>query len=486
MAPGKTWAQIAAGNKSAAESAACVGVVGSKSGTDTSIPSKLPSLLSTHATSVTEAPCPRALSKTQVEPACEEEWCMVGAVVPPAPGLDLPEPSSMAIVRSAPGLAEPEPREATGAPMEAVRVRDDGAAPTDLEDTQTATCVSESAEPLRDDMSSTAASERERTESCILCSGSGLLCDGLLADACPLCESGEKAEATHDRSSSSTAESPKGVERSPANDVDLAYDEAGSGECLEDAPLVPRTPALHVVSETGTKMTAPPGIGPPGIWIWPHDDEKKGDAEKTAASGDTTRTVTWPQSPVDSVEVEFVGKVARCCFGPEFMKMDVSWAETWVEGKLALSIANVQLHLEPTAPPNLLAPLVRLQSMLNSDQKFHHCQIFRMDRSSDDSSMHITCAQVSTGTCWDVLKSGYCPRTNCTWEHPAPSVMSVSVAGGPATKQTPLASLMPKLAADRAASDKAADFNMFPPSNVTQINIVNFDEFTDSSESEDM
>jgi len=176
--------------------------------------------------------------------------------------------------------------------------------------------------------------------------------------------------------------------------------------------------------------------------------------------------------------------------------MTVSWAESFVEGKLALSIANVQLHLEPKAPANLLAPLVRLAAMLTRDQKLHQCQMFRMDRSKDNSSMHITCAQVSTATCWDVLKSGYCPRANCTWEHPAPCVICVSVAGSPPTQQTPLTSqcsqllqqtsLMQQAVADSGSDKvKTEDFFMVP-SNTTQLNFGAFDDFTDSDESEEM
>lgn len=493
MAPGKTWAQIAAGKQAA--SVALVEPVGCKNGTDV-VPSNLPSLLATHA-SVTEASCPNALDK-QVICERDEDWCMLGAVVPPAPGL--PDPC-FAVPRPAPGLTEPEMDAAS--PMDvmadgvvqaaAADVEYDEPAPTALVETQTAMCVPEPVEPLRDDMSSTAASERERFDSCILCSGSGLLCDGLLSDACPLCDSDETApEVKNERSSSSSViASPDGLERSPETEVEHALEDAGPKECslaAEDESALPRPPALHVVSKEGTKMTAPPGIGPPGIWIWPHDDQQKGDAE--AASEDAAdRTVDWPESSVDSFEVEFVGRVAQGCFGPEFLKMSVSWADTFVEGKRALSVANLELHLEPTAPGNFLAPLVRLAAMLTRDQKFYQCQIFRMDRSKDNSSMHITCAKVSTATCWDVLKSGYCPRANCTWEHPAPSVISVSVAGGPPAQQTPLTTLMHKSAAE-SGSDKveAADFFMVA-SDTTQLNQLNFgafDDFTDSDESEEM
>jgi len=199
--------------------------------------------------------------------------------------------------------------------------------------------------------------------------------------------------------------------------------------------------------------------------------------------------IEWPKSSIDSAEVEFVGKVAQACFGADFKKLAVSWSETWVEGKLALSIANVQLHLERAEAVNFLAPLARLQAMLARDQTLFQCQIFRLERSNDNASMHVTCARVSVNTCWDVLKSGFCPRTSCTWEHPAPTVMNVSLAGGPPmAMQTPLASLMPKPVVESLSETiPSKEFHMVPPSNAAMneqmcFNFGAFDDMTDSSE----
>lgn len=152
-----------------------------------------------------------------------------------------------------------------------------------------------------------------------------------------------------------------------------------------------------------------------------------------ATHADEENTVSWPEDPVNSVEVEFIGKVSQLCFGSDIIKMTVWWDEPWLQGKVSVSTANVQLHLEPMAPVYLdfLAPLARLQSLLARDQALHQCQIFRMSCSKDNASMDLSCARVAFNTCFDVLKKGFCPRQGCTWDHPVPTLVNVSWTGGP-------------------------------------------------------
>lgn len=175
-------------------------------------------------------------------------------------------------------------------------------------------------------------------------------------------------------------------------------------------------------------MSAPPGIGPPGVWLWP-DPQSKPHCGASDASEAASNTVSWPETSGDSPAVDFVGNSARLCFGTEFKKVTVSWAEPRVQGEQTLPVANVELHLEPTASIKFGPPLARLHLMLARDQALHQMRILRAECREDAESMRITCIRVSTKTCWDVLKSGACPRPNCTWEHPVPTLVNVSCAG---------------------------------------------------------
>jgi hypothetical protein len=374
-----------------------------------------------------------------------QEWVVAPAAAP------VTESSAAAPATSASSSADGDDVTPVATESDAALLKDQRAMPS-LEEAHTAKCVldpaalsasgDEDVSP-RDDMS-TAASERERSENCILCSGSGLLCESIMSDPCPLCEpygdtSGdqrpEALSATGISDGSSHATGPSDLERAevvegeePSEQTDKdRLDAIGQ---LKDAKLT-----MHVVCKEGcTAMTAPPGLGPPGIWVWPYES-KEGRAGSDASDADSKREeddmINWPEESVDSAEVQFVGRVAQHCFGADFVKMAVSISETCVEGKLALLTANAQLHLEPTEPVHFLPPLARLQAVLARDQALHQCHIFRMDRAKDNASMHITCARVSTSTCWDILKNGHCPRPNCTWEHPAPAVMNITVVGGP-------------------------------------------------------
>jgi len=502
MAPGRTWAQIAAGKSVPEASVPFAEAVGSKSvlrGVDAD-PSPLPSLLSAQAVAggTGASPCPSVPTKAELDIE-QDEWCVVGDVVLVAPCL--PELSS----------AAPYDEKRLN-DMEAASKDEDAEEPEKCEETvlpspgdaQTDKCISDSAVPHnlvsasprtedalhRDDMSSTAASERERSESCILCSGSGLLCVGLLADACPLCD-GEPEEA--DVVETLEPEAPCGKAMSEGSSGGASQSEAECApESKDDSCPQEASERVYERTKDSTKMTAPPGLGPPGIWVWPHES-KTGLAESDAEAGskEDADTVSWPGSSVDSEEVEFVGRVAQGCFGHDFEKMNVTRVETKVEGKVALSIVNMQLHLDPKMPAHFLPPLARLQAMLARDQTLHRCQIFRMDRSKDNSTVHLTCAKVTAGTCWDVTKKGFCPRPGCTWEHPASVVMQVSVVGG--SPITSVVSEKPNLDAD-TSSDSSAKIpaKEVPPASGTMngnaLNNLNFGAFDDlmSDTSEEM
>lgn len=339
---------------------------------------------------------------------------------------------------------------------------------------------------------STAASEqeRERADSCILCSGSGLLCVGVMSDPCPLCDApGETTgnEGPEVLGGNAISDDSSGT---AASESEIIGAEEASNQNDENTSQ-PVGALKSVASPAGKAISAPPGLGPPqkppGVWIWPDAETKDAPESPDATKTDThDGTINWPETPVDCTEVEFIGKAAMLCFGPDFLKMTVSWVSPWAECKVAMSAADLRLHLGPTAKTNLLAPLARLQAVLGRDQKQYQCQIFRMERSKDDTLMHMTCARVSAGTCWDVLKSGSCPRPQCTWEHPTPTLLNVSCAGMLPTQRTSLATLMSRPVFDGAADKiQIKELPMFTPSFGTmQFNLGAFDDFEDSSDDE--
>jgi hypothetical protein len=241
----------------------------------------------------------------------------------------------------------------------------------------------------------------------------------------------------------------------------------------------------------GTAVSAPPGLGPPGVWVWPDDNKsKRTESDATAATEPENQqeasTISWPASSVDSVEVEFVGKSSQLCFGAEFIKMTVSWAEQWIREKMGMQIANLQLYLDADATSSPEASLSRLQAVLARDQIVHSCRVLNMQRSKENASMSITCSVVTVNTCWDVMKKGFCPRPGCTWQHPVPILLNVSIAGVSGA-EPPLATLLPKVAADAVNAEKlkSEDDLPFAPNTASQqcvqLNMDAFDE-TDSSD----
>jgi hypothetical protein len=276
----------------------------------------------------------------------------------------------------------------------------------------------------------------------------------------------------------------------------------GIKDSMEDASAVQATSKtgrtnLHIrITGEGTAISAPPGLGPPGIWIWPHSPKKESppkSEDDALEPNDDDSVVSWPRNYVDSPEVEFVGRVAQLCFGGEFIKLTVSWAEPWVTGDRSVSSAIMGLHLKPTATAKFTAPLALLQAMLARDQGIHRCQIFRMERSKDDVSLHISCSNISASTCWDVLKKGFCPRPNCTWEHPVPVLMNVTCVGLSAENEKGPPTAMSKMTPDVAsAQNRSEDEASSHPTLLTssgttahmhvQLNMGAYDELDDSDD----
>jgi len=304
------------------------------------------------------------------------------------------------------------------------------------------------------DLNSTAAFDHD----CILCRGSGLLCIDLLKDPCPLCNEGDTIVDERPMALSHSAVSDGSTHDAPPSESELVEDCSHNGsievinnlrqlgneedsqsgaehfDCLADVIT-----GMQVVPKPAAALTctAPPGIGPPGVWVWPHV-EKNAETDNAVkdAGEDREEDVNpcdWPEQTVNSVEMEFIGKVAQDCFGSDFIKMSVTWDEPWIQGQSIMRKASVQLHLEPMAPVYLdfLAPLARLQSLLHRDQAHYQCHISRMSLTKDFATMDLSCATVTAATCWDVLKNGYCPRPACTWSHPVPTLVNVSWTGGP-------------------------------------------------------
>jgi len=285
---------------------------------------------------------------------------------------------------------------------------------------------------------STTASERGGNEHCILCSGTGMLCSGVLSDPCPLCETADGA--VHDECHGVEASSAIGSSSS-----EVASERNGKDDCHSSAAeaIQQKQPLASVnVMSDGTAMAAPPGLGPPGVWVWSStpklgSDATELDSEQETRSEDGPGVITWPNSTTDSVEVEFVGMSAQLCFGTDFLKMTVSWADKWLEEKMSMPIANLQMHVSSGST----ATLGKLQAVLGRDQKIHQCHIFRMAKADNDASMTVVCAAVSANSCWDVLRKGFCPRGDkCTWEHPAPILLNVCFAG--TLPEKPLATLL--------------------------------------------
>jgi len=295
------------------------------------------------------------------------------------------------------------------------------------------------------DLGSTAASERDvvqdsssaaTTADCILCSGSGLLASGHMNDPCPLCDTAgdQPGDATGSEKSvpagsqkPEAAEHPEAEKEESNSSADEAVSSSGIGSIVAPAP--------------GTSVVAPPGLGPPGVWVWPHGDGKAARTDSDEATAEPQEEecetedgiLSWPRDFVDSPEVLFVGKAALLCYGSDFIRMTVAWEEPLAQGDMMMQQAKVQIHLQPMAPVYLdfLAPLPRLQSVLSRDQSLYQCHISHMSCSKDHDSLDLSCYRVSHGTCWDIVKRGYCPRPGCTWEHPVPTVINVTWMGGP-------------------------------------------------------
>jgi hypothetical protein len=375
-----------------------------------------------------------------------------------------------------------------------------------LGDTQTAECVSGSALPCQevldgteqvcsdfhgktDTLSTTSASEQDELFNCVLCGGSGLLCAGQFADPCPLCE--QKAESDSDQPSdrvgyqsvidfheTSVHGGPGLQSDADAGNSDFATEDQVSLRGVEES-TAPQAQETHnkTVSTPAPPGAPPPGLGPPGTWIWPDADSKK-----TTGAETLDCKPCCPELPTICQEVDFVSKVALSYFGTDFKKMDVAWKKASVQGKLILPHACVELHLKRVLFTNLMPPLWQLERALESDQKVHGCQIFRMERSTDKTLLHFTCIHVTADTCWDMLKGGRCPRSNtCPWAHPVPILLSVSCVDEQTAEENSIAKAN---VSDEIRPEGRVAFppsDAFPPSrmlvsNTTTVNITAYDD----------
>jgi hypothetical protein len=326
--------------------------------------------------------------------------------------------------------------------------------------------------------SSTAASERDALQNCIVCNGSGLLCVGLLSDPCPLCDRPMESDSEH------VADEPEKlpclIQYASTHSVALDDETTSSNALLtdEDIEMSKREGNASVQESLGEQtstvqepskkvgvVTSPPGLGPPGTWIWP---------ETKAASEDneSSNVIVWPDdSPINCFEVEFLGLVAKNCFGDAFENMSVSFSG--IEDK-----ADVELHLKSARFGD---PLALLQLALERETSFRGCgcHIFHMERSEDNGpSMHVSCSQVSKDTCWDVLKTGRCPRpTTCPWEHPVPFNLNVSCeVEAPKAAMATLLQGSPVMANVKTPIQAKASFN-FPNQTVDQTIALNMSAY---------
>jgi hypothetical protein len=100
-----------------------------------------------------------------------------------------------------------------------------------------------------------------------------------------------------------------------------------------------------------------------------------------------------------------------------------------------------ELRLKRSESTNFLSPFARLQGALSRELQPPCGQVHRMERSKDDALLTFTCNTISRNTCWDFLNTGLCPRDarrTCKWEHPLPTVFSLSLASSQGTSRTPL------------------------------------------------
>lgn len=320
-----------------------------------------------------------------------------------------------------------------------------------------------------------------------------MLASGLLTDLCPLCGS-ERAEDEKQEALSSTASSGNGGGESLQSE-DMCE---GLTRTSRDNSVCEIGESVRTNPKEGKAISAPPGIGPPGIWFWPADADPPGgktapdDRTPDGAGSDTPgeeHTFSWPESYSNSPAVEFVCHVAQYCFEASFMSMNVSFAQPDEEGQ---TTANLELHLRQAAMVSSMPPMARLQAVLARDHRMHQFHIFSMDRSIDNSSLRLSCAQVSADTCWDALKPAGCWRgSSCPWEHPVPTVVHVQCAGDHAALPTPLATLMPKVPFDPTTSDVIMNKGRIPATTV-EVNMVelnhqqlNIHAYDDDYESDD-
>jgi len=165
----------------------------------------------------------------------------------------------------------------------------------------------------------------------ILCGGSRLLCEGLSLDPCPLCD--DVAADDMPEVSSSTAEALSSTGSDHDAPSELECTDGGTFEDCSDATGAgkPRHGAEESLQAScasceGTVITAPPGIGPPGTWLWPHASTS---TDVTDATGENS--ASRPESSVNSREVERVKELTKLCFGSDLIRTTVTWDNSQCE-----------------------------------------------------------------------------------------------------------------------------------------------------------
>ena len=145
-------------------------------------------------------------------------------------------------------------------------------------------------------------------------------------------------------------------------------------------------------------------------------------------------------------EVAPVRRAAQICFGANLENLVVLQVVSAVHMRADLSNVQVrkviaELHLKRAETTNFLSPFARLQATLSRELQHPWGELHRMERSKDDRLLTFTCNTISKNTCWDLLNSGACPRKPpriCKWEHPFPTVFSLTLVNTQPPGRTPL------------------------------------------------
>lgn len=143
----------------------------------------------------------------------------------------------------------------------------------------------------------------------------------------------------------------------------------------------------------------------------------------------------WVGNP-NQVEMQIgsiVEEIARRAFCAEFRSSTLKVRSAPPEYTRNVCM---ELQLAEAAVKDLLAPLARLQGAVLQQMPSRGCQVYSVERARDNSLIKLCCAQVNDRSCWDAVKHGVCPRGGgsstggcCRWDHPAPTMLHITVIG---------------------------------------------------------